>query len=351
MRKNPVVTVLCLLGGVLAAGATPVALAGSTCRVGVLLPGEDTGKQWGAHRRELANDFKAARVTACISRTNDPRTQSRQASEAMSRGAKVLVLAGLRSPASVSIEARAASKGVTVIDYDRLTPKGAAAYFVSFDNESIGKLQAQALQACLRTAKTYNTHPLIAQLNGPPDDIGAALMARGFNDVLEPLYASGTFRRGPIVAVPQWTTDAARGAFRSMVRRTGRTLGGMVTADDRFAHGAISVITAKHLRRIPIGGQGATFQGIRNIVGRSQCATMYKPAKWQADAASNLAISLLKGKDPVGINAKINDGARDVPSVLVPVVPITKRNYFLMFSEGIYRRTDVCGGSLKRLCF
>ena len=39
--------------------------------------------------------------------------------------------------------------GVKVIDYDRPNLGGTAPYYVSFDNEEVGKLQAQTLIDCL----------------------------------------------------------------------------------------------------------------------------------------------------------------------------------------------------------
>ena len=50
-------------------------------------------------------------------------------------------------PASRS---QAQKAGVKVIDYDRVNLGGTAPYYVSFDNEDVGKLQAQTLVDCLK---------------------------------------------------------------------------------------------------------------------------------------------------------------------------------------------------------
>ena len=53
-------------------------------------------------------------------------------------------------PASgAGVEKTATQAGVKVIDYDRVNLGGTAPYYVSFDNEDVGKLQAQTLLDCL----------------------------------------------------------------------------------------------------------------------------------------------------------------------------------------------------------
>ena len=52
-------------------------------------------------------------------------------------------------------EARQVARARRSIDYDRLTLKGAASYYVSFDNVSVGKLQGQGLVNCLKASGAY----------------------------------------------------------------------------------------------------------------------------------------------------------------------------------------------------
>ena len=42
-----------------------------------------------------------------------------------------------------------------MIDYDRLTLKGAASYYVSFNNVKVGQLQGQGLVSCLKASGKY----------------------------------------------------------------------------------------------------------------------------------------------------------------------------------------------------
>ena len=61
--------------------------------------------------------------------------------------------------------------------------------------------------------------------------------------------------------------------------------------------------------------------------------TVYKAVPMEAAAAAKLAISLIKGGKPVGVNARASNGKRQVPSVLLPPIVVTKANY-KPFTEG-----------------
>ena len=84
----------------------------------------------------------------------------------------------LDSGSGAAIAANAKSQGVKVIDYDRLTLNGDSDYYVSFDNEKVGKLQGQGLVDCLGDKTTAQP---IAELNGSPTDNNATLFKKGYD--------------------------------------------------------------------------------------------------------------------------------------------------------------------------
>ena len=49
-------------------------------------------------------------------------------------------------------------------------------------------------------------------------------------------------------------------------------------------------------------------------------------------------------------NGKVNDGVRDVPSVLLTPTWITKANYKVLFTEGFLKKADVCNGMYAKYC-
>ncbi len=124
---------------------------GSVGKVAVLLPDTKSSVRWEQFDRQYLGDaFKAAGVDASIENAQgDPSTQRTQAEQAITNGAKVILLVDLDPGSGKAIIALAHSRGVKVIDYDRLTLGGGADYYVSFDNEQVGKLQGQGLVKCI----------------------------------------------------------------------------------------------------------------------------------------------------------------------------------------------------------
>jgi D-xylose transport system substrate-binding protein len=319
-------------------------------KVGVLLPDTKSSVRWESFDRPLLQQaFKAAGVPVTIENAQgDKSTQQQQAEQLITNGAKVLLLVNLDSGSGAAIEANAASRGVKVIDYDRLTLKGQAAYYVSFDNVKVGELQGKGLVDCLGSA----SKPAIAELNGSPTDNNATLFKQGYDSVLKPLYDAGKATKVADQSVPDWDNQKALTIFEQMLAKSNNKIDGVLAANDGLGNSAISALKARKLEQIPVTGQDATPQGIQNILSGDQCMTVYKAVKKEADAASKLAIALATGKEPEAglVNGKTNDTARDVPSVLLTPEAITKDNLKVVFDDGFLKPADVCVGKYASLC-
>lgn len=351
-RMAAIMSVLAAITIPLSAASGAPSVSAAACEVGVLLPAGKPGSHWATQRSELERSLKSRGLTSCIWAAPNRKMQIRHAAIALRRGVKVIVLAPVSSASANVIGPASSARQTPVIAYGKLARYGFASYLVSFDDFKIGQMQAKALASCLRTAKTYSRHPVITQITGPDDDINARLVSRGFRDVADPLFEKGTYVRGPIASAPMWSSAAGRNAFLRTLAKSGRRVDGVFATNDQFAGEVIGVLNARRQKAIPVTGQDATFASMQNIVDGEQCVTFLKPVRWQAEEAGKLAASLVRKKDPTGLNGKVFDGDQDVPSVLVPAVPITKRNFFLMFNEGIYRRGDVCDTPARvGLCF
>jgi D-xylose transport system substrate-binding protein len=323
---------------------------GKAQKVGVLLPDTKSSVRWESFDRPLLQAaFKAAGVPVTIDNAQgDKSTQQQQAEQQITNGAKVLLLVNLDSGSGAAIEANAQSRGVKVIDYDRLTLKGSAAYYVSFDNVKVGQLQGKGLVDCLGDAPK----PSIAELNGSPTDNNATLFKQGYDSVLKPLYSSGKATKVADQSVPDWDNQKALTIFEQMLQKANNKIDGVLAANDGLGNSAISAIKARKLKQIPVTGQDATPQGIQNILSGDQCMTVYKAVKKEADAASKLAIALATGKQPEAglVNGKTNDTSRDVPSVLLTPEAITKDNLKVVFDDGFLKPSEVCVGKYQSLC-
>jgi len=325
---------------------------GKADRVAVLLPDTKSSVRWEtADRPLLKAAFDRAGVPVTISNAQgDKSTQQQQAEQAITNGAKVLLLVNLDSGSGAAIEANAKSQGVKVIDYDRLTLKGQADYYVSFDNVAVGKLQGQGLVDCLNDKKVSN--PKIAELNGSPTDNNATLFKQGYDSVLDPLYKSGKATKVADQSVPDWDNQKALTIFEQMLQKENNKIDGVLAANDGLGNAAISAIKQRKLDQIPVTGQDATAEGIQNVLAGDQCMTVYKAIKAEADAASKLAIALAKGEQPPAglVNGKSDDTARQVPSVLLKPQAITKDNIDVVIKDGFLKKEDICSGQFAQFC-
>ena len=354
-RKS--IALLCVVAGgslaVFAATASGgTAKHSANAEIAVLLPDTQSSVRWEtADRPALSAAFKKAGLTYnIVNAQGSATTQQTQAEQAITNGAKVILLVDLDSGSGAAIEKNAKAHGVKVIDYDRLTLKGAATYYVSFNNVTVGKFQGQGIVGCLKASGMYSKHPVVAELNGAPTDNNATLFAQGYNSILNPLYKNGTFKKGPNQSVPDWDNQKALTIFEQMLASTGNKIDAVDAANDGLANSVVSALKARHLKPIPVSGQDATVQGIQNIISGWQCETTYKPVPLEAAAASKLAISLIKGGKPVGINGKTSDGVRQVPSVLETPIAVTKANWDKPIKDGYLKRSDVCSGTYAKYC-
>jgi D-xylose transport system substrate-binding protein len=170
--------------------------------------------------------------------------------------------------------------------------------------------------------------------------------------VLTPLYKSGKAKKVADQSVPDWDNQQALTIFEQMLQKTSNKIDGVLAANDGLGNSVVSALKSRKLGQKPVTGQDATPEGIQNILAGDQCMTVYKAVKKEADAASKLAIALSKGeKPPAGlVNAKSDDTARQVPSVLLQPQPITKANAKVVFDDGFLKRSEVCTGKFESLC-
>src|ERR687898_755549 len=317
-------------------------------KVAVLLPDSKSSVRWETVDRPfLAEAFKAAGVEATIQNAEgDKSTQQQQAEQAITNGAKVILLVNLDSGSGAAIAANAKSQDVKVIDYDRLTLKGDSDYYVSFDNEAVGKLQGEGLVECMGDKSPAN----IAVLNGSPTDNNATLFKNGYDAVINEKFESGDWKKVDDQSVPDWDNQKALTIFEQMLQKSGNKIDGVLAANDGLGNAAISAIKQRKLPQIPVTGQDATLQGIQNIVAGDQCMTVYKAIKKEADAAAKLAIALAKGETPSAPDT-INNETKDVPSVFLDPVAVTKDNIGEYLGEPDFpKKEEICAGKLASAC-
>jgi D-xylose transport system substrate-binding protein len=323
---------------------------GDKPKVAVLLPDSKSSVRWETVDRPLLQKaLEAGGVQANITNAEgDKSTQQQQAEQAITNGAKVILLVNLDSGSGAAIEANAKSQGVKVIDYDRLTlDTDANDYYVSFDNEEVGRLQGQGLVDCVGNKQGAR----IAELNGSPTDNNATLFKNGYDSVLKPKFDSGEYVKVDDQSVPDWDNQKALTIFEQILQKADNKVDGVLAANDGLGNAAISALKQRKLPQIPVTGQDATLEGLQNIVNGDQCMTVYKAIEKEANAAAELAIALAKGEKPTVTTVPVDNGTHKVPSVLEKPVPVTKDNIAEYFGAPDYpKKEDICAGKVAANC-
>jgi D-xylose transport system substrate-binding protein len=325
----------------------PTASKAST-DVCVLLPDTKSSVRWELFDRPLlAAAFKKAGLTSTIVNAQaDPNKMRSQADDCVTNGAKVALIVALDPGSGASITKALIAGGVKVIDYDRLTPGSKAAYYVSFDNVAVGKLQGNGLVAGLKADGEYSKTPVIAELNGAITDNNAKLFKQGYDSVLNPLYKAGTFKKA--TAGDQWTNwDPVKGQtiFEGMLARNNNTINGVLAANDGLAGAVVATEKNKGIKPVPLTGQDATPTGLQYILSGYQTGTVYKPVAIEASTAAKVAIDIIKGT-----KVKTTATVSGTPSILLTPQWITKKNHNILFTDKWVSKSAVCVGSYKKYC-
>ncbi|WP_229073167.1 sugar ABC transporter substrate-binding protein [Actinoplanes sp. DH11] len=317
--------------------------------IGVILPDTKSSQRWSTDDpKYLKAAFEKAKVPYQIENAEGDKEQFKRLGDSMlDNGAKVLVIANLDAASGKAVIDNAKSRGIPVIDYDRLTLNGGADYYVSFDNEKVGELQAQGLATCLKGVK----NPIIAELNGSPTDNNAHLFKAGYDRVLQEYFDTAQFTKGPDQFVPEWDEDEGREIFGQMIKQFPKVRG-VLAANDGLGNAAIEVLREKKLNgTVPVTGQDATVQGLQNILAGDQCMTVYKEIAKEANAAADLAIKLYNNvKAPVDDKLKDPESGAYVPFVKLDPVAIKKKDIKSVVASGFVTVKDLCTPEFKAAC-
>ncbi|MCW2911694.1 MAG: hypothetical protein JWL68_6483 [Actinomycetia bacterium] len=329
-----------------------------TGKIGVLLPDTTTSPRYtefdAPYLARALQEAGLSRSQVIISNAQgSDATQQAQAESDMTQGATVLLLDPIDSGVGASIESAAASLGVKVIDYDRMTLGGTRAFYVSFDNVAVGALMARGLVNCIRA--WHVRHPDVLVMRGAPTDNNATLFARGYDQVLRPYFASRSYTAAGRPA-GSWNPTTAQTTFEEQYTNNNK-ITAVLTPNDDTAGTVISYLKTLNTppRAVPTTGQDATPAGLANILSGYQCGTVYKPIYLEAQAAAALTLYLRAGLVPPAslVNGTTFDptGRVRVPSVLLrPIWVTTASMAATVIRDRFVTAAQLCGGSLRTAC-
>jgi D-xylose transport system substrate-binding protein len=268
--------------------------------------------------------------------------QAQQFNSALAQGAKVIVIDPVDSAAAVSLVNAAHARGVKVIAYDRPIPDTEVDFYVSFDNEEIGKQIATSLVEKVRTKPVPEGSGILI-VNGSPTDAAAGLIKKGIHEGVD---GSGV----PVLAeydTIEWRPENAQKWVSGQISRFGDKIVGVVAANDGTAGGAIAAFKAAGVNpNPPVSGNDATVAGLQLVIAGDQYNTINKPSEIVGAAAAEVAATFVDGEDP-----EATDELFGSPSTLFAPTLVTQENLKAeIIDKKINTASDLCSSAYAAAC-
>jgi D-xylose transport system substrate-binding protein len=340
-----------------AATEEPTAATTTEGSIWVLLPDSASSARWETDdRRFFEQAFDAAGVEYnIVNAEGDARTQQTQFEQAITAGAKVILLVNLDSGSAAAMIAQARDAGVKVVDYDRLTIEGPGAdVYVSFDNVQVGATMGEVLEPMI---DAQDGTPQVVLLNGGPTDNNSTLFREGYVSYAQPHFDDGSWDLVDDQWVPDWDNQQALTIFEQILTAANNDVTGVFAANDGLANAVISAFQSAGINPgdagIPISGQDATVGGIQHVLAGDQAMSVYKPIKAEAEAAAAAAIALLKGEDLTSMSGGVtlNNGTNDIPFVALTPIGVIKDNVAdTVIADGFRTWEELCVGDFEQYC-
>jgi len=293
-------------------------------------------ERWLRDREMFRDAVRALGAEVEILAANgDDVLQIAHAESLISQGVDVLVVVPHNAEATATIVKKAHMAGIKVMAYDRLVKNADIDMYVSFDNEKVGELQAEAITKLVPKGK-------YVYIGGAITDNNAHLFKKGVFNVLQPFIDRGDIT----VVFDQWTKDwtpvNAKENMRAALKANNNQIDAVICANDATAGGVIEALAEQGLAgEIPVSGQDAELAGTQRIVEGTQTMTVYKPLKALTQKAAEIAVQMAKG-ETVEINRKVNNGKIEVPSVLLLPIAVDKTNIEeTIIEDGFHSREEV----------
>ncbi len=314
--------------------------------IGLLLPDAKTAR-YEKFDRPYFEEAIAELCPKCeVTYQNADQDVSKQQSQAeamLTQGVAVLVLDAVDAEAAGGIVKQAHAQGVPVIAYDRLA-QGGVDYYVSFDNKTVGRVQAEALIEGMEKAGTAGKGEVV-MINGSPTDPNAASFKEGAHEILD-----GQVEIGAEYDTPDWSPDKAQQQMEQAITAVGAdNISGVYSANDGLASGIIAALKSAGVDELPpITGQDAELAAIQRILSGDQYMTVYKAIRPEADIAAAMAVAAATGQEYSGTAeyplTEATDGeGNTVPAVLLTPVAVTIDNIEdTVISDGFYTIEEIC---------
>ncbi|MCX5332706.1 sugar ABC transporter substrate-binding protein [Streptomyces sp. NBC_00140] len=274
--------------------------------------------------------------------------QSQQFEQMIAAKVDVVLVDAVDAKAIAPDVQKAKDAGIPVIAYDRLA-QGPIDAYISHDNELVGEVQARSILEALGDKAESSK---IVMMNGSPADPNTARFKAGALSVLA---------NHVVIAksydTEEWKPEIAKANMTKAIQAVGLSdISAVYSANDGMAGAVIDAMKAAGATKIPpVTGQDADLAAVQRILSGEQYMTVYKSFIEEANGAAEMAVAKVKGRsiefDSLATDSVDSPTEQDIPSMLVPVVALTKFNIKdTVIRDGVYTVKEICTADYAADC-
>jgi D-xylose transport system substrate-binding protein len=250
-----------------------------------------------------------------LSADNDNAKQLSQLEDALSKGARVIVVQPTDSTAAAAYVQKAHAKGAKVVSYDRSIKSEDLDVYVSHDAFKVGVIQAE--EAVKATGGKGN----YVILDGQSGHSVVAEIDRGYMSVLKPLVDKGDIKIVMQKNHEAWAPEQALKTMEDAIAKTKGDIQAVLANNSGMARGAVQAVQAANLgaKKIYLTGSDADAANVNYVCEGKQSNEVLKDIKPLAEKAAEVASLLAAGKP-------IEGGTGKPPVIAIGVELVTKDN-------------------------
>lgn len=305
-------------------------------KIGILFHSYEN-ERWIKDRDYLVEDLKKLGATVMVKvADNDSKRQIDQAETMIKNGVQALIVISVNQNEAAKIVEVAHEASVGVIAYDRMIKNCKLDYYVTTNSTRVGELQAKYITS----VKPEGNYALIC---GSKYDDNSRKLFLGQMNVLQPYMERGDIRLIYSDFTEAWTP--AEGALHTakILEQSGDSIAAIIAGSDAIATGVLDVLREKRLSgKILVAGQDAEVSNIKAILSGEQTCDILKPLKQMAATASEIAVTVAKGKTPEMKFTSESNGKFLVKSVLLDAAIVNKDNIEkTIIASGLHTATEL----------
>ncbi|MFF7388560.1 multiple monosaccharide ABC transporter substrate-binding protein [Streptomyces scabiei] len=349
-------------------GATSLALTVSACggevgeaasgggTIGIAMPTR-ASERWLTDGKSVVEDLEGKGYkTKLVYGDDDPKAQVAQIEKLVEQRVDALIIAAIDNKSLGGVLKKAAAAEIPVISYDRLIlGTKDVDYYVSFDNEQVGRLQARHIidKLGLDEGKGPFNIELFA---GSPDDNNTKYFYDGAMHLLQPyldnkqlVVRSGQTELERITTL-RWDGPTAQKRMTKLLAESYGTekVDAVLSPYDGISIGVLNALKADGYgtagNPVPvITGQDAELASVKSIIAGEQSQTIYKDLRQLAEVAATMADDILNGATPELNNRRsYKNGVKAVPAYLLQPISVDKSNYeYILLGSDYYTAEDL----------